>query len=55
MEVCSSTEMGALEGSEIDTDLARWIEWALAQADRLDPLKPTPPSILDEKAKCGVY
>ncbi|MFN7992009.1 MAG: hypothetical protein U0Q18_00295 [Bryobacteraceae bacterium] len=26
-----------------------WVEWALAQADRLDPLRPSPPSILDEK------
>lgn len=28
-----------------------WIGWAFAQADRLDPLKRSPPSILDEKAK----
>lgn len=32
------------QGSELD----RWIEWALAQADRLDPLVESPPSILDE-------
>lgn len=28
-----------------------WTDWALGQADRLDPLKPNPPSILDEKSK----
>jgi hypothetical protein len=33
------------EGSE----LFRWLEWARQQADRLDPLTPTPPSILDER------
>jgi hypothetical protein len=31
-------------GSEAD----KWIIWALAQADRLDPLTESPPSILDE-------
>ncbi len=36
-------------------DLAVWIEWALSHADRLDPLKPSQPSILDEKSKYGVY
>lgn len=29
----------------------RWIRWALQQADRLDPLTDSPPSVLDEKAK----
>lgn len=29
-------------------NLERWAEWALAQADRLDPFSPSPPSILDE-------
>jgi hypothetical protein len=26
---------------------AEWIAWASDQADRLDPLRPTPPSVLD--------
>jgi hypothetical protein len=30
-----------------DAEQAAWIEWALAQADRLDPLRDNPPSILD--------
>lgn len=30
------------------SEIGRWIEWAVQQADRLDPLCPTPPSILDE-------
>ena len=29
---------------------AAWIAWAEREADRLDPLKPTPASIVDEKA-----
>ncbi|MCW3101147.1 MAG: hypothetical protein JWL77_6765 [Chthonomonadaceae bacterium] len=32
-----------------DGDTAGWIEWATRHADRLDPLRPSPPSILDEK------
>ena len=27
---------------------AQWLDWATQQADRLDPLMPSPPSILDE-------
>jgi hypothetical protein len=30
-------------------DATAWIEWATGHADRLDPLRPSPPSILDEK------
>lgn len=30
-------------------ELARWLEWARQQADRLDPFKPSPPSVLDER------
>jgi hypothetical protein len=33
-----------LEGPELE----HWAEWALRQADRLDPLTPSPPSIIDE-------
>jgi hypothetical protein len=29
-------------------DFDRWAEWALQQADRLDPFSPSPPSILDD-------
>jgi hypothetical protein len=35
------------EGSEVGT----WLRWATDQADRLDPLKESPPSILDEEEK----
>lgn len=28
----------------------RWVIWAREQADRMDPLKPSPPSILDRKS-----
>ncbi len=34
---------------EPGSELAKWIEWAHQQADRLDPLCPSPPSILDEE------
>jgi hypothetical protein len=29
----------------------QWIEWAERQADRIDPLRPNPPSIVDDKEK----
>jgi hypothetical protein len=32
-----------------DSEIAQWIDWAKQQADRLDPLRPNPPSILDEE------
>jgi len=35
-------------------DIKRWREWATQQADRLDPLTDSPPSILDEETYwCG--
>lgn len=40
-------------GSELPFDLDKpfgeWLKWAHDQADRLDPLSPSPPSILDEE------
>lgn len=33
---------------EEGSDFARWLGWAVQQADRLDPLVDSPPSILDE-------
>ncbi len=33
---------------ELGTDVDKWITWAIRQADRLDPLVKSPPSILDE-------
>lgn len=40
-------------GADVSTDieLGRWIAWATAHADRLDPLVKSPPSILDEKRR----
>ena len=35
------------EGFETPSD--EWLQWARDQADRLDPLSPSPPSILDEE------
>jgi len=36
-----------------DSPLAEWIAWAQRQADRLDPLVASPPSILDEEKNFG--
>ena len=33
---------------EQDERLAKWVEWALQQADRVDPLRESPPSVLDQ-------
>jgi hypothetical protein len=33
---------------EPESDFARWLAWATQQADRLDPLTQSPPSVLDE-------
>ena len=43
----------AARGKDIsgDSELGKWLVWATAQADRLDPLKESPPSILDDEAK----
>jgi len=35
-----------------DASIDQWITWAQQQADRLDPLVESPPSILDELRKC---
>lgn len=34
-----------------DSDEDRWLHWASNQADRIDPLTDSPPSVLDEKSK----
>jgi len=34
---------------EEDQEIEQWVAWATSHADRLDPLKPSPPSILDEE------
>ena len=37
------------------SDIASWLAWASAQADRIDPLIQTPPSILDREEKPAQY
>lgn len=34
-----------------DEEFERWAGWATQQADRMDPLKASPPSILDEEVE----
>lgn len=47
------TQAAVARGESIGegTELGTWLKWATEQADRLDPLTPSPPSILDEKEK----
>ena len=40
---------GERDGKYSPIEVAQWLDWATQQADRLDPLRPSPPSILDEK------
>lgn len=50
----NAVEAAARAGSyllEPKEELEDWLEWAREQADRLDPLTPSPPSILDEADK----
>ena len=37
----------------IDSELAKYLRWGFEQADRCDPLRPTPPSVLDEEVDDG--
>jgi len=39
------------EKLEIGNSLGKWALWAMDQADRIDPLAPTPPSVLDRKGE----
>jgi hypothetical protein len=47
-EIEKKTTGGDLPFS-LDKPLVEWLKWAHDQADRLDPLSPRPPSILDEE------
>ena len=51
-EFIATTERVAIKQQgqlEPDGKTAKWLTWATAQADRLDPFMKSPPSILDEK------
>lgn len=45
----SAVERGLDVGA--DSETGKWLVWAAQQADRLDPLTESPPSVLDEAAK----
>jgi hypothetical protein len=50
--VQAARERGRLEESQLEGQaLDDWTRWALQQADRLDPLIPSPPSILDDAGR----
>lgn len=38
----------ATTGVQLNSPLAKYLRWGFQQADRMDPLRPNPPSILDE-------
>lgn len=39
------------ESTVTESEIGKWNEWALQQADRIDPLRPNPPSILDRESE----
>jgi hypothetical protein len=43
------TDAAAQPDSSQRKELLEWIDWAEEQADRIDPLKTTPASIIDDK------
>src|ERR1017187_10929103 len=49
--VAAATEAATPEGHSIDpgTAFGDWLVWALQQADRVDPLRESPASIIDTK------
>ena len=50
--VQAARERGRLEESQLEGQaLEDWAQWALQQADRFDPLIPSPPSILDDAGR----
>jgi hypothetical protein len=51
--ICAATDAAAQDGQSIEpgSPFGEWILWAERQADRLDPLKESPPSIIDEKPR----
>ncbi len=51
-EFAAAVRAAAAEGRlQSDADLERWLHWVADQADRLDPLVESPPSVVEEKQK----
>lgn len=50
---CAATDEAVQNGQAIEpgSPFGEWILWAERQADRLDPLKESPPSIIDQKPR----
>jgi hypothetical protein len=51
--ICAAGEEAVQNGQSIEpgSPFGEWILWAERQADRLDPLKESPPSIIDQKRR----
>lgn len=49
--VSAAHERAIMKGNEAPAEHTKWSDWALKQADRIDPLVESPPSIIDEKKK----
>ena len=49
IQTVRQNHVAATGGIEPESEFARWLEWANQQADRLDPFRESPLSILDDK------
>lgn len=49
IEAVKQKHLDNSESLEPGSEVSQWIAWAMQQADRVDPLCESPPSILDEK------
>jgi len=49
LDALCNSNAGANGTVDVDSELATFLRWGFAQADRLDPLRPSPPSVLDER------
>lgn len=47
-EYIEAVKKDAIANNQLDKEKEEWITWAYQQADRLDPLKESPHSVLDE-------
>jgi hypothetical protein len=51
--ICAASDAAVQNGQSVEqgSPFGEWILWAERQADRLDPLKESPPSIIDQKPR----
>jgi hypothetical protein len=51
--ICAAREAAVQNGQSVEqgSPFGDWVTWAEQQADRLDPLKESPPSIIDKRVR----